>query len=88
VFHAYHLYVIRTEKRDELIEYLHQSNIMAQVHYIPCHYQPYYRNHGWKKGDLPIAEAYYQQCLSIPMYPSLTDGEQDYVIQTILEFFN
>jgi UDP-4-amino-4,6-dideoxy-N-acetyl-beta-L-altrosamine transaminase len=87
-FHAYHLYVIRTEKRDELIKYLRQFNIMAQVHYIPCHYHPYYRSYGWKKGDLPVAEAYYQQCLSIPMYPSLTDGEQDYVIRTILEFFN
>jgi dTDP-4-amino-4,6-dideoxygalactose transaminase len=87
-FHAYHLYIIRTKKRDELIKYLRQCNIMAQVHYIPCHYHPYYRSYGWKKGDLPVAEAYYQQCLSIPMYPSLTDGEQDYVIRTILEFFN
>lgn len=88
IFHAYHLYVIRTEKRDELIKHLRQLNIMAQVHYIPVHYQPYYRNQGWKKGDLPVAEAYYRQCLSIPMYPTLTDDEQDYVIRTILEFFN
>jgi UDP-4-amino-4,6-dideoxy-N-acetyl-beta-L-altrosamine transaminase len=87
VFHAYHLYVIRTGKRDELIKYLRQLNIMAQVHYIPVHCQPYYRNLGWKKGDLPIAEKYYQQCLSIPIYPTLTDDEQDYVIQKILNFF-
>jgi UDP-4-amino-4,6-dideoxy-N-acetyl-beta-L-altrosamine transaminase len=88
ILHAYHLYVIRMEKRDELIRHLRQLNIMAQVHYIPLHYQPYYRNQGWEKGDLPIAEAYYQQCLSIPMYPTLTDNEQDYVIKKILEFFN
>jgi len=87
VFHAYHLYVIRTEKRNELIEYLRQLQIMAQVHYIPVHYQPYYRNQGWKKGDLPVAEAYYRQCLSIPMYPSLAEDEQDYVIRKMLEFF-
>lgn len=88
VCHAYHLYVIRTEKRDELIKHLRQLNIMAQVHYIPVHYQPYYRNQGWRKGILPIAENYYRQCLSIPIYPTLTDDEQDYIIQKILELFN
>lgn len=87
VFHAYHLYVIRTAKRDGLIKYLRQLKIWAQVHYIPIHYQPYYRNQGWKKGDLPVAEAYYRQCLSIPMYPSLAEEEQDYVIRKMLEFF-
>lgn len=87
VFHAYHLYVIRTKKRDELIKYLRQLNIMAQVHYIPVHYQPYYRKQGWEKGDLPVAEDYYRQCLSIPMYPMLTDEEQGYVIKKILDYF-
>lgn len=87
VFHAYHLYVILSKKRDELFKYLRQLDIMVQVHYIPVHYQPYYRNQGWGKGDLPVAEAFYQQCLSIPIYPSLTDDEQDYVIQKISEFF-
>jgi len=88
VFHAYHLYVIHTDRRDELIKYLRQLNIFAQVHYIPVHYHPYYRNQGWKKGDLPIAEAFYRQCLSLPLYPTLTDDEQDFVIRKILEFFN
>jgi UDP-4-amino-4,6-dideoxy-N-acetyl-beta-L-altrosamine transaminase len=88
VFHAYHLYVIRTKRRDELFKYLRQLNIMVQVHYIPVHYQPYYSNQGWKKGELPVAEDFYRQCLSIPMYPTLTDDEQDYVIKKILEFFN
>ncbi len=88
VFHAYHLYVIHSKKRDELHKYLRQLNILVQVHYIPIHYQPYYRNHGWRKGDLPIAETFYRECLSIPIYPSLTDDEQDYVIQKMHEFFN
>jgi hypothetical protein len=84
--HAYHLYVIRTDNRDELVKYLRESDIFAQVHYIPVHYQPYYRDLGWKKGDFPVAEAYYRQCLSIPLYPSLTDAEQDFVIEKILAF--
>ncbi|MBN1472353.1 MAG: UDP-4-amino-4,6-dideoxy-N-acetyl-beta-L-altrosamine transaminase [Syntrophaceae bacterium] len=88
VFHAYHLYVIRTEKRDELIKYLRQNNIMAQVHYIPVHYQPYYKNQGWKKGDLPVADEFYRKCLSIPLYPSITDDEQNYVIQKVIDFFD
>lgn len=88
IFHAYHLYVIRSEKRDELLRYLRQLNIIVQVHYIPVHYHPYYRHQGWGKGDFPVAEEFYRQCLSIPIYPTLTDDEQDYVIQKILEFFN
>lgn len=88
VFHAYHLYVIQTEKRDDLIKYLRELNIWAQVHYIPVHYQPYYRNQGWEKGALPVAENFYSQCLSIPIYPTLTYDEQNYVIQNIVEFFH
>lgn len=88
IVHAYHLYVIRSENRDELYKHLHRLNIIAQVHYIPVHYQPYYRNQGWEKGDLPVAEEFYRQCLSIPLYPTLRDDEQDYVIQKILEFCN
>ncbi len=86
VLHAYHLYVIQTGKRDELIRYLRQLQIMAQVHYIPVHLQPYYRERGWVKGDLPIAEDYYTKCLSLPMYPSLTEKDQSFVITKILEF--
>lgn len=88
IFHAYHLYVIQTKKRDALLKYLRQLNIIVQVHYIPVHYQPYYRKQGWKKNDLPIAEDFYRQCLSIPIYPSLTEDEQDFVIEKILQFFN
>ena len=86
-FHAYHLYVIRSERRDELLRYLRELRIMVQVHYIPVHYQPYYRRRGWKKGDFPVAEAFYRQCLSLPIYPSLTEGEQEYVIKKISDFF-
>ena len=49
---------------------------------------PYYKAQGYKQGDFPIAEAYYEHCLSLPMYPSLTNEQQEFVIQTILEFYN
>lgn len=83
VEHAYHLYVIQTPHRKELYDALRESGIYAQVHYIPVHMLPYYSKMGWSRGDLPIAEAYYDQCLSLPMYPTLTDEELQYVIKTV-----
>ena len=85
-FHAYHLYVIRTEDRLGLYNHLRANGVFAQVHYLPVHLHPYYRSLGWKRGDFPVAEAYYDRCLSLPMYPSLTDGEQDFVIDKVLGF--
>ncbi|GCC50615.1 UDP-4-amino-4, 6-dideoxy-N-acetyl-beta-L-altrosamine transaminase [Chryseotalea sanaruensis] len=84
---AYHLYVIEVDRRKELYDYLREAGIFSQVHYIPVHTMPYYKKLGWKKGDFPLAEKYYERCLSIPMYPSLTDEEQDYVIEKIKSFF-
>ncbi len=85
--HAYHLYIIVVERRLELYNYLKTKNIYTQVHYIPIHLMPYYRNQGWKQGDMPFAEKYYKGCLSLPMFPSLSDQEQDYVIETINNFY-
>lgn len=84
---AYHLYVIEVEDRKGLYDHLRANNIFAQIHYIPTHLHPYYRNIGWKKGDMPQSEDYYAHCLSLPMYPGLTDEEQDYTIETIKNFF-
>lgn len=84
--HAYHLYVIKTAERLGLYEHLRTNNIFAQVHYVPVHLMPYYKQFGHKKGDYPFAEAYYEKCLSIPMYHSLSDEDQDHVINTILNF--
>src|SRR5688572_4807315 len=86
VLHAYHLYVIQVEKRKELYDFLRTKNIFAQVHYIPVHLMPYYRDLGFKEDDFPLAEAYYEMCLSLPMYPTLSDEEQDYVIASVQEF--
>lgn len=85
--HAYHLYVIEVLDRVGLYNYLRLRNIYAQVHYIPCHLMPYYRQFGWKEGDLPVSEEYYRHCLSLPMYPSLSREEQDYVISSIEDFY-
>ena len=86
--HAYHLYVIEVENRLGLYNHLRQHKIYAQIHYIPCHLMPYYRSLGWREGDMPYAEQYYKQCLSLPLFPGLTDEEQNFVIETIKEFFN
>ncbi|MEJ7820842.1 MAG: UDP-4-amino-4,6-dideoxy-N-acetyl-beta-L-altrosamine transaminase [Chitinophagaceae bacterium] len=86
--HAYHLYIIETEDRLGLYNYLKNKNIFAQVHYIPTHLMPYYKAQGYKQGDYPNAEKYYSRCLSLPMYATLTKEEQQYVIREINNFFN
>ena len=88
IYHAYHLYIIQVADRLGLYNYLHENKIYAQVHYVPLHLMPYYRQLGNKKGDLPVVEAYYEHCLSLPMYPTLTDEEQQYVIEKVIEFVN
>ena len=85
--HAYHLYVIEVDNRRGLYEHLRKNNIFAQIHYIPVHLMPYYKHLGWCEGALPNAEAYYNRCLSLPMYPTLSAEEQAFVISTINEFY-
>ncbi len=85
--HAYHLYIINTAKRKELYDYLRTKQIFCQVHYIPVHTFPYYQKLGCKKGDFPIAEKYYDECLSLPVYPTLSKEDQQFVIEKVIEFF-
>jgi dTDP-4-amino-4,6-dideoxygalactose transaminase len=86
--HAYHLYIIEVKDRLGLYNYLREQKIFAQIHYIPCHLMPYYREQGWKEGDLPCAEQYYKGCISLPMYPTLSLEEQQYVIDKIKEYLS
>ncbi len=86
-YNAYHLFVILTKERKKLYEYLREKGIYAQIHYIPVHLLDYYQQFGWKKGDFPVAENYYERTLSLPMFPSLTDEEQEYVIEQVKSFF-
>lgn len=85
--HGYHLYIIEVENRLGLYNFLREKNIFAQIHYIPTHLMPYYKQFGWKEGDMPNSEKYYTGCLSLPMYPALTKEEQEYVIYSVNSFY-
>lgn len=85
---AYHLYLIllpetNNKKHKQAIINLREQGIFAHVHYIPVHLQPYYQNLGFKLGDFPNAEQYYQRVITLPLYPKLTKKEQDYVIERV-----
>jgi UDP-4-amino-4,6-dideoxy-N-acetyl-beta-L-altrosamine transaminase len=86
--HAFHLFIIKVKDRLGLYDHLKQHQIFSQVHYIPVHTMPYYKKLGFKKGDFPLSENYYNECLSLPMYPTLSEKEQNYVIDTINTFMN
>ena len=86
ITHAFHLYIIKVENRKALYDYLRENKIFSQVLYIPAHTMPYYKQFGWKQGDMPVAEEYYSKCLALPMFPSLTEEEQDWVIEKVKEF--
>ena len=96
-YSAYHLYIVLLPKYEQgvqkaahkaIITALRAKNICAHVHYIPIHLQPYYqqKNNGlaFKEGDFPVAEEYYQRAISLPLFPKLSKGEQEYVIDTVL----
>jgi len=86
--YSYHLYIVQCEKRAELYQFLKENGVNTQVHYIPIHLQPYYKNkYGYGRGDYPVAEKYYDHALSFPLYPTLTDSEQEIVISLIRQFY-
>lgn len=85
--HAYHLYVILTERRKELYEFLKAQNIFCQVHYLPVYRHPYYSIR-YGSQSFPVSEDYYEKCLSLPMFHSLTDGEQGRVISAVRSFYD
>jgi len=85
--HAWHLYIIRTEKRDLLFNYLKDKSIVCQVHYVPLHKFSFFKNNGHANACFPKVEKYYEECLSLPLYPDLTTEGQDRVISEIKNFF-
>ena len=86
---AFHLYVIHTKKREQLAEYLEEHGIMTGMHYpIPIHLQKAYSYLGYKKGDFVNSEKNAKECLSLPMYPEMTDLQIDRVIKIVVSFFN
>jgi UDP-4-amino-4,6-dideoxy-N-acetyl-beta-L-altrosamine transaminase len=87
-YNAHHLFIIEVENRKGLYDFLHSKGILAQIHYVPVHTMPYYKNIGYIHADLKHAEKYYSKCISLPMYPTLSNEEQSYVIKNVLEFIS
>jgi len=85
-YNAHHLFIIEVENRKELYDALHSKGVLAQIHYVPVHTLPYYKNIGYKDAGLMHAEEYYHNCISLPMYPTLTDAEQKFIIEQVLNF--
>ena len=87
--HVYHLFVIRTDYRDNLAKYLNENGIGTLIHYpIPPHLQRCYANLGHKKGDFPIAEELAKKVLSLPIWPGMGQKQIDLVVDAITDFFN
>jgi dTDP-4-amino-4,6-dideoxygalactose transaminase len=85
--HAYHLYVVRSSRRDELQKHLADHGIQTLIHYpIPIHLQEAYRDLGLGPGSFPVAERLAHEVLSLPMYPELTDAQIDFVVTAVEEF--
>lgn len=82
---GWHLYIIQVKHRDrrEVFEALRADGIGVNVHYIPVYFHPYYQTHGYRGVHCPNAEAVYKNMISLPLYPGLTEEEQDYVIEKV-----
>ncbi|PKN42499.1 MAG: UDP-4-amino-4,6-dideoxy-N-acetyl-beta-L-altrosamine transaminase [Deltaproteobacteria bacterium HGW-Deltaproteobacteria-18] len=84
-----HLYVIRTNhgktggSRDQIFKSMRNQGIGVNVHYIPVHTQPYYRNFGFEPGDYPQSESYYAEAISLPMFHGMTEGQQVAVVEAL-----
>ena len=86
--HAYHLYVIQTDpehlSRDALVKRLLEQGIGTSVHFIPLHLQPYWRDtYKLARGDFPMANAVYERCVSLPIYPAMSDSDVERVIEAV-----
>jgi perosamine synthetase len=80
--------IVRTAHRRALYDALAAANIGSQVHYYPVHLQPWYRHRfGTGPGLCPAAEAYYDEALSLPLFPTMSDGDQQRVIGEVWRFF-
>src|SRR5690606_41725124 len=85
---AWHLYVVQVDdpaRRESVFRRMREKGVLVNVHYIPVHLQPYYRDLGFKPGDFPEAERYYQRAISLPLYFELTDAQQDAVCEALRE---
>ncbi len=88
-YSALHLYIIRlkldriNKSHREVFESLRKQGVGVNLHYVPIHMQPYYQRMGFKVGDFPEAERYYAEAISLPMFPLLTEEQQDLVVEAV-----
>jgi dTDP-4-amino-4,6-dideoxygalactose transaminase len=88
---SWHLYVIQLDlealgkTRRAVFERMRAAGVLVNVHYIPVHLQPYYRGLGFKPGDFPVSERYYERAVSLPMFFGLSDADQDRVVAVLRE---
>ena len=93
-YSSYHLYVVRLKLSEikkshlQVFQALRAGGVGVNLHYIPVHLQPFYRNLGFMPGNFPHSEKYYQEALSLPIFPSMTVDEQDYVINVLQEILS
>ena len=88
IFHIFHVYCIRAEKRDELQNFLKENGIETAIHYpVALPNMPAYKYRGYKPSDFPIASSYQDKILSLPMFPELSKEQMDYVAAKIKEFY-
>jgi dTDP-4-amino-4,6-dideoxygalactose transaminase len=88
-YHVYHQYVIRAHRRDDLRQFLAERRIGTEIYYpIPLHLQPAFTYLGYRKGDLPESERAAREVLALPMFPELTADEQQWVVESIAEFYS
>jgi UDP-4-amino-4,6-dideoxy-N-acetyl-beta-L-altrosamine transaminase len=91
---SYHLYVVQVDfsklniSKEELFMKMREKSIGLQLHYIPINKQPYYKSLGYGDEKTPTMDKYYNECFSLPMFPKLSDSEQDYVIESLFEVLN
>jgi UDP-4-amino-4,6-dideoxy-N-acetyl-beta-L-altrosamine transaminase len=87
-YSSFHLYVVRLNKgtqRRQVFEDLRRDGIGVNVHYIPVHLNPYYQAMGFSAGDFPTSERYYSEAISLPLFPTMSDADQDHVIRSLNE---
>jgi dTDP-4-amino-4,6-dideoxygalactose transaminase len=87
--HVYHLYVVKSKRRDALQKYLNEKGIATGLHYpIPLHMQPAYKSLGYHVGDFPVSEQVGRECLSFPVFAEITEAQLKYVVTEIKEFYH